>query len=159
MSTLLTDFIRLFNKHDVEVVLVGGWAAILHGSARATIDIDFVYSRSDENLMRLAEALASHSPYLRDAPAGLPFTWDVATIKAGLNFTLSTDLGSLDLMGEIAGGGTYQQLLPFTQLLQTEICPIRCVTLECLIQLKRAAGRPKDLEALAELNVLLDERN
>jgi predicted nucleotidyltransferase len=95
---------------------------------------------------------------LRGAPPGLPFRWDERTIQAGLNFTLTTTLGDLDLLGEVAGGGLYEQLLPFTQ--EMEAFGVRClfVTLEKLIQLKRAAGRPKDLEAIAELQTLLDER-
>jgi predicted nucleotidyltransferase len=58
----------------------------------------------------------------------------------------------------VAGGGTYEQLLPFTQELETFGIRCRFVTLERLIQLKRAAGRPKDLEAIAELQALLEER-
>ena len=76
----------------------------------------------------------------------------------GLNFTLTTRLGSLDLLGEVAGGGSYQQLLPFSQEVEVFDCRVRVVTLEKLIQLKRAAGRPRDLEATAELQALLDHR-
>jgi predicted nucleotidyltransferase len=79
-------------------------------------------------------------------------------LKSGLNFTLTTTLGDLDLLGEVAGGGSYEQLLPFTQELETFDVRCRFVTLEKLIQLKRAAGRPKDLEAVAELQALLEER-
>ncbi|MBI1917891.1 MAG: hypothetical protein HYS12_24615 [Planctomycetes bacterium] len=88
----------------------------------------------------------------------MPFRWDERTIQAGLNFTLTTTLGDLDLLGEVAGGGSYEQLLPDTQ--EMEAFGVRCafVTLEKLIQLKRAAGRSKDLEAIAELQALLEER-
>jgi predicted nucleotidyltransferase len=75
-----------------------------------------------------------------------------------LNFTLTTSLGDLDLLGEVTGGGNYDQLLPFTLEMETFGVPCRFVTLEKLIQLKRAAGRPKDLEALAELQCILEER-
>lgn len=76
----------------------------------------------------------------------------------GLNFTLTTSIGALHLFGEVAGGGTYAELLPYTDEIQLFDVNCRCVTLERLIQLKRAAGRPKDLEAIAELQALLDER-
>ena len=79
--------------------------------ARVTFDVDFVYSRTRENIERIAVALAPHSPHLRDAPPGLPFAWDVRTISSGLNFTLTTKLGDVDLFGEVAGGDTYQDLL------------------------------------------------
>ena len=75
-----------------------------------------------------------------------------------INFTLTTSLGDLDLLGEVAGGGDYGQLLPFSQDVQSQGVTCRCVTLERLIQLKRAAGRPKDLEVIAELQALLEER-
>ena len=91
---------------------MGGVAAAADGAARATYDVDVVYGRSPENLARLAAALTPLAPYLRGAPPGLPFRWDAVTISHGLNFTLTTTLGDLDLLGEIVGGGGYEQLLP-----------------------------------------------
>ena len=67
-------------------------------------------------------------------------------------------MGDLDLLGEVPGGGTYEQLMPFTQELTIFGTTCRTVTLERLIQLKRAAGRPKDIEAIAELQALLEAR-
>lgn len=158
MIATLDDVVRLLNEHHVEFIVIGGWAAALHGSARSTSDVDVVYSRTPENIRRLAAALQSHQPYLRGAPPGLPFRWDERTIQSGLNFTLTTDLGDLDFLGEVAGGGSYQQLLPSTQEVTVTGLTCRCVTLDRLIQLKRAAGRPKDLEVIAELQSILDER-
>ena len=94
----------------------------------------------------------------RGAPPGLPFRWDVATLERGLNFTLTTEIGDLDLLGEIAGGGTYDNLLADSVSIQVFGIECRCLGLARLIQVKRAAGRVKDLEALAELEVLLEER-
>jgi len=143
---------------QVEFVLIGGLAANLHGSARVTLDVDVVYARNRDNIGRVVEALRSFTPYLRGAPPGLPFTWDEKTIRMGLNFTLTTTLGDIDLLGEVAGGGNYEQLLPHSLELEAFGMKLRCVTLERLIQLKRAAARPKDWEALAELQALLEER-
>lgn len=142
----------------VEFILIGGVAGNVHGSARLTYDLDVVYSRSRENIRRLTETLKPFSPYLRGAPPGLPFTFDERTIRSGLNFTLTTELGDFDLLGEVAGGGTYEALRPFTQRVKEGDVTFDCVTLERLIQLKRAAGRPKDLEAIAELQAILEER-
>jgi predicted nucleotidyltransferase len=64
----------------------------------------------------------------------------------------------LDLLGEVAGGGTYEQLLPHSVEVSAFGCKFLCVSSERLIQLKRAAGRPRDLEAIAELQALLEER-
>ncbi len=70
-----------------------------------------MYQRSRDNIDRLVAALNDLSPYLRGAPAGLPFLWDAETVARGLNFTLTTALGSLDLFGEITGGGRYEDLV------------------------------------------------
>jgi hypothetical protein len=156
----MTDFeglVRHLAAAGVEFVLVGGFAGTVHGSPRITIDLDISYSRSPDNLRRLAAALEPLSPYLRGAPPGLPFRLDAATLARGLNFTLTTTLGDLDLLGEIAGGGTYERLLPRTRRLTVAGVQIQVVTLAQLIRLKRAAGRPKDLEAIAELEALLEE--
>jgi hypothetical protein len=120
--------------------------------------VDLVYARDADNIHRLVEALRPWQPYLRGVPPGLPFRWDDATVAAGLNFTLTTTHGNLDLLGEVTGGGRYEELLPFTQEVTAFGITCRIVTLGQLIQLKRAAGRPKDLEAIAELQALLEER-
>ncbi len=144
-------------RAEIKFVLVGGVAATLHGSARLTQDVDIVYSRDADNLRRIVQALAPLEPYLRGAPPGLPFRLDERTLSAGLNFTLSTSAGDIDLLGEIAGAGNYQALAPNT--ITVELFGLRCLCLDLptLISAKIASGRPKDLEAVAELRALLDE--
>ena len=157
----MTDFstlLRTLHDRDVAYILVGGAAATVHGSARLTLDVDVVYRRTPDNLARIVEALAPYAPGLRGAPADLPFQWDVETLERGLNFTLTTMIGPIDLLGEIAGAGTYAQLLPDTEEVTAFGVACRCVTLERLIHLKRSAGRVRDLEAIAELEALREER-
>lgn len=158
MIISLEEVIRLMQSQEVRYIVIGGWAAIIHGNARSTNDVDLVYARDPDNIRRLVEALKPWKPYLRGAPPGLPFRWDEATVRAGLNFTLTTEHGDLDLLGEVSGGGTYEQLLPFTQEVEAFGLICRVVTLERLIQLKHAAGRSKDLLVIAELQALLEER-
>ena len=156
----MTDFaalLRALTEGGVEFIVIGGMAAVAHGSAHVTVDLDIVYGRSDENMERLAVSLAPLSPYLRGVPAGLPFCFDRATIRAGLNFTLVTTVGDLDILGEAAGAGTFENLLPRSIVRQVFGLPCRFVDLETLIHLKRSAGRPKDLERVAELEALLEE--
>jgi hypothetical protein len=157
----MTDFaalIRLLAHNHIQFILIGGAAATAHGSARLTQDLDIVYQRERGNMARLASCLAPHKPYLRGAPPGLPFSWDADTIMRGLNFTLMTDLGAIDLFGEITGGGGYEDLLPDTITLNVFGVSCRCLSLKRLIEVKRAAGRPHDLEAMAELEALLEEQ-
>ena len=156
----MTDFralIRLLTENNVDFIIVGGAAATAHGSARLTLDLDVVYGRDTENMQRLVEALRSIQPYLRGAPPGLPFEWSVETIRRGLNFTLTTTLGALDVLGEIVGGGGYKELLPDTIEIEVAGVKCKCLDLQRLIEVKRAAGRPKDLEVIAELEQILSE--
>ncbi len=156
----MTDFAGLLKAlaaSKVDFLIVGGAAATVHGSARLTQDLDVVYSRDAANLDRLASALAPLHPSLRGAPPGLPFRLDPPTLRAGLNFTLTTELGDLDLRGEIAGGGSFRDLR--SDSIEVEIFGFRCLCLGLskLIAVKRAAGRPKDLEVAAELEAIRDE--
>jgi hypothetical protein len=157
----VTDFARLLaalTLANVEFIVIGGFAATAHGSAHVTVDLDLVYGRTPDNMKRLADALRPLRPYLRGAPPGLPFEFDREAIERGLNFTLTTMLGDLDVLGEVAGGGTYETLLPRSELRELFDLECRFVDLETLIHLKRAAGRPKDLERIAELEALREER-
>jgi len=149
--------VELLSDAKVELILIGGLAAQAHGSARLTQDIDFIYRRTPENIARLVTALAPHAPYLRGAPPGLPFRFDAATVQRGLNFTLTTTLGDLDLLGDMTGGGTYEQVIEHTLALDVFGRVIRVLDLPALIRAKRAAGRPKDIETIAELETLLVE--
>lgn len=149
--------IEILHSTGVEFILIGGLAAVAHGAAYVTNDVDVLYRRTQENMERLASALAPYSPYLRGAPPGLPFRWDVDTIRRGLNFTLTTTVGILDLLGEVTGGGNYEDVLPFTTRLNVFGTETVCADLPTLIRLKRAAGRAKDLAILADLEALLEE--
>jgi hypothetical protein len=117
-----------------------------------------VYRRSPTNLTRIVNALRAQSPYLRGAPPGLPFEWSETTLRMGLNFTLETAVGELDLLGEVTGGGSYENLIEQTIEINVFEVRCRCLDLPALIQTKRAAGRPKDIEAIAELEAILEEQ-
>jgi hypothetical protein len=157
----VTDFARLLQAlcdADVDFIIVGGLAAAVHGSSRLTQDVDIVYDRSEPNLQRLAGALAPFDPYLRGAPEGLPFEWSDNTLRRGLNFTLITSIGAIDLLGEIVGGGGWRELRENAAETTLFGCRCLCLDLDGLIRAKRAAGRPKDLDTVAELEALLEER-
>lgn len=157
MTIVPTDYGRLIaslDKGAVEFIVIGGVAANAHGSPRFTQDVDVVYARSDDNLDRIVRVLRPLEPYLRGAPPGLPFEWSAKTLKRGLNFTLTTNAGSLDLLGEIVGGGTYEELHAHSSLMRIFGRDVRVLDLDALIRAKRSAGRPKDFEAIAELELL-----
>ena len=154
-ETLLRELV----SHDVSFIVIGGVAGLVHGSARVTYDLDVVYDRSRENLDRVVAALAGLKPYLRGAPPGLPFIWDRKTLERGMNFTFVTSLGEIDLLGEMTGGGSYTDLAPHATEVELYGSKCLCLTLNQLIRAKRAAGRPKDFEALAELEAIREEQS
>jgi hypothetical protein len=140
----------------VDFAIIGGWAAILHGGANVTNDLDVCYSRQPENLKRLAGALAPFHPRLRDLPGDLPFVWDAATLRNGTNFTLSTDFGGIDLLAEVSGLGGFEEVKATSVLVHVFDRDVWTLDLPSLIKAKRAAGREKDLRALPELEGLLE---
>lgn len=151
-SPTAPDFRRLVEAladGGVEFVLVGGVALILHGAPRTTGDLDVCYARTDENLARLSAAIAPLSPYLRGAPPGLPFRLDPKTLRAGLNFTLTTSAGDLDLLGELTGVGRYADLSSDAVKIQLYGREVSVISLDRLEASKKAAGRVKDLGDLA----------
>ncbi len=157
----MTEFGRLLPvliQGNVRFILIGGVAAAVHGSARATFDIDVVYDRDPQNIERLVRTMQEFKPYPRGAPEGLPFSWSVESVRNGLNFTLTTSIGSIDLFGEIVGGGGYKDLLPDAKTIAVFGVQCLCLSVDRLIQVKRAAGRPKDLEVVAELEAIRNEQ-
>jgi predicted nucleotidyltransferase len=150
------EFIEILNKAGVEYVVIGGVAMVAHGSARATFDLDLCYRRSIQNIETLCRAIQPFRPRLRGAPSDLPFQFDTRTVRAGLNFTLATDIGDIDLLGEVAGLGLYDAVFAASQVKQVSGTECRILSLDGLIRAKRAAGRKKDLEALKELQGLKD---
>jgi len=137
--------------HDTEFVIVGAVALVLHGSGRVTRDLDICYARNHENLGRLSAALVRFSPTLRGAPPDLPFKLDVATLQSGLNFTLATSAGDLDLLAELAGLGGFQVVRRLSDPMDLYDHRVHVLSLEGLERAKRAAGRLKDLLDLAEI--------
>jgi hypothetical protein len=154
MTTDAVGIVRALLAQQVEFIVVGGQAMRAHGSAYITEDIDLCYRRTPANIAALAAACAPLHPYLRGAPAGLPFRFDDPTIQAGLNFTLTTDLGDVDFLGEVTGIGSYERMLPLSEEKSLFGLTVRILSLEGLILAKTAAGRRQDRLHLLELEEL-----
>jgi hypothetical protein len=154
VSTEFRALIEALGRAQVDFVLIGGVAVVAHGHLRATLDLDICYARTAENLERLAAALAPFHPTLRGAPGDLPFRLDARTLRSGLNFTLSTDVGDVDLFGEVTGVGSYAEVARGAVDLELYAHSVRVASLEVLERAKRAGGRAKDLldlEAIREI--------
>lgn len=152
--TRFAQLLRRLTEAHVEFVVVGGLAVIAHGHPRTTLDVDVCYARTPENLKRLVAALAPIRPRLRGAPPELPFFWDERSLRNGLNFTLVTDEGDIDLLGEVTGVGGYGDIAIPADEIELDGMRVRIMNLDDLMRSKAAAGRAKDLvdlEALREI--------
>ena len=134
-----------------DFVIVGAVALVLHGSARITRDLDICYARDAANLKALAGALAPFRPTLRGAPPDLPFVLDARTLHAGLNFTLTSSAGDIDLLGELSGLGGFAVVRRVSVPMTVYGRDVRVLSLAGLERAKRAVGRLKDVADLAEI--------
>ena len=148
------EVISALVAQNVRFVIIGGVAMRLQGGMHITDDIDVCYARDNENFITLAKALAPYHARLRGVPEDLPFILDARTLKSGLNFTLRTDLGDLDILGEAAGVDTFEGLWERASIMDIHGMTVRVASLDDLIAMKRAANRPKDQRHLLELEAL-----
>ena len=156
--------LRSLIDHEVRFIVVGGLAAQAHGSPSLTGDLDICYSRDATNLHRLAATLLDLAAIRRGLPADTPKLppLDARALRAGGLFTLTTSAGDFDLLADPDPGFDYHTLL--TTAVTTTVAghPVRVASLDALIAMKRAAGRPKDrieLEILGALREELDRRD
>ena len=144
--------------HEVDFVLIGGMAGVARGSSYPSFDVDIAYERGRENLVRLAAALRELGATLRGAPPDVPFIVDAKTLENGANFTFTTHYGSLDILTDPSGAPVYADLRRGAGAeLLVEGRAIRVCSLDHLIAMKEAAGRPKDLLMASEYRVISDE--
>ena len=149
--------LRTLVDHRVRFVLIGGYAAALRGSPMMTGDVDVCYARDPENLERLATALIALDARLRGAPADAPFLLDAAALAAGDHFTFSTSVGPIDCIGTPAGTEGFAELDAAASEMDLDGLVVRVASLDDLIRMKRATGRPQDRIAVEWLSALRDE--
>lgn len=147
------------SRGGVDFVVIGGVAGGVHGSAIGTQDLDVAYARDRENLERLADVLRDVGAHLRrtNVPDDLPFALDADTLWRGSNFTFATRFGSFDILGDPAGSPPYEQLRADAIEFPIGEQRARAASLDHLIAMKLAAGRPRDLVAAMEYRQLSDE--
>lgn len=152
----LGRLLSVLRSHGVEFFVVGGVAAALQGAPVLTQDVDILYLLDEENVQRLKRALDELNAIARDDPRNLRF--DETHLRTRGHKLAATDAGPLDVLGTINDEKSYGDLLPFTEELEVLGHPVRVLSLERLIDLKRELGRPKDLAMLPVLEATLRER-
>jgi hypothetical protein len=158
-SSLEADrLLQVLTDRGVDFVVVGGMAGLAHGSAYPTFDLDVAYDRGRANLERMASALRDLQVTLRGVPADLPFQVDARTLANGANFTFDSPHGSFDILGDVAGISTYDELRRDALVATIEGRDVRVASIDHLIAMKRAANRPKDQMMVEEYIVIADEQ-
>jgi predicted nucleotidyltransferase len=136
--------IEVLSKQQVEFIIIGGMAAVAQGAPVTTFDLDICYRREPKNIKRLVDALSEFNPKLRNAPKELPFIFDKNTIEYGCNFALSTDVGDIDLFGEVEGVGGYDEIKNKAIKLEIFGFKVDVMHISDLIKAKEKMMRPKD---------------
>jgi len=149
--------LRTLNEHDVRYIVIGAFAGRLLGSPTLTRDLDICYARDKPNLNALATSLRELRARLRGVEEGVPFRLDALTLERGDSFTFVTDAGDLDLLGTPAGTNGYDDLARSAETLDLDGLEVLVASIDDLIRMKRAAGRPKDLIEAEVLGALRDE--
>ena len=146
--------VKALADNQVKFIVVGAYAAILQGATLRTDDLDLCYERTSHNYKKIIRALARFRPRLRDIPEHLKAPFDEQSLAQGTNFTLSTDLGNLDLLAEMSGVGGYTQIATDAKPIKVGNVICQVASLDTIIRSKEAADRPKDRVTLPELKAL-----
>jgi hypothetical protein len=157
-SLKLRTLLEVLERNAVDFIVIGGVAGIVHGSAYPTYDFDLLYSRDEKNLERLAAALVELHVTLRNAPPDLPFQIDARTLAAGSNFTFDSNVGAFDILGHADGMRDYETMRADSVREELWGVSVRVASIDDLIRMKRAAGRPKDKSMAEELTALVEDQ-
>jgi hypothetical protein len=154
-----TRLLRALVDGQVNFVVIGGVAAVLHGSARNTFDLDICFASDPSNLEALGATLVGLEARLRGVPDPVPFVPDAAALKRVDVLTLTTTAGDLDVLRVPTGAPRYDVLRAHADRYDVGGFEVRVASVEDLIAMKSAAGRPKDLGDVEELEAILRLRS
>ena len=147
--------LRALTARGVDFVVIGGLAAVLHGSPRNTQDMDICFATDRVNLDALGDVLVGLGARLARVKDDVPFVPDAGTLENVEVLTLETDAGKLDVMARPAGFPGYDELRAAAERIEVEGMPFLIAGIPDLLAMKSAVGRPKDLADIAELTAIL----
>jgi hypothetical protein len=147
----LKDLLCLLADSDIPFVVVGGYAARMHGTSLLTEDIDICAVLSPENVEKLRKLLAPFHPVHRMTPQKLSFIQFPEDISRVNNLYIKTDMGQIDLLGSVSGVGDFDSVSK--NAVEVTLFGRKCkvISLDDLIKAKKFVGRPHDLETVKQL--------
>ncbi len=153
MESLL-NLLKILTESDIDFVIIGGFAAMIYGSSQVTQDIDLCIAMNPENIEKFRKTLGPYHPVHRMTPQKLSFLKHPEELKGIKNLYVKTDLGVLDILGELPGVGSYSEIA--SRAIDTEFLghKVKLVSIDDLIKSKKIVGRPKDHATVLELNVI-----
>lgn len=151
----LTTLLSRLAASGVEFVLVGGLAAVAQGAPVTTFDVDIVHARTPTNIDQLMTFLGSVGARYRGRPGGDPLPPSRTALEGPGHSLFMTDLGPLDVLGEIESGLSFDDLLPDTVSVELAGTPVRVLSLSAIVRNKRQSTHPKDQQVLAVLEETL----
>jgi hypothetical protein len=152
------DILKRLLQNDVACVLVGGLAAVAHGASTMTQDIDICLRFDEDNLRKLLKALDGLHPHVRAGAGLMPLgDYEVKRLAELGNLYVRTDLGELDLLGQVAGIGGYEDAKAQAVGIELFGLPCSILSLDALIRSKEAMDRPKDRQVALELRAIREK--
>jgi hypothetical protein len=149
-----TDLLGRLNRQKVEYVIIGGFAAILHGGTIVTEDVDICCRFTSGNLLRLQKAFSGFHPVHRITPKRLPLRLTAKNCRGLKNLYIETDWGVVDCLGEVLGIGDYAAVRKESVVVKLPFGSCRVLSLDALIKSKEAMNRPRDREAVIQLRAI-----
>lgn len=148
------EILASLTARGVDFVVIGGIAAVLHGSARNTFDLDVCFATDEANLRALGRVLMALDARLKGVDDEVPFVPDAATLKRVKVLTLTTTAGELDVLAAPAGSPGYEKLRARADRMEIGEVQVLVASIDDLLAMKRAAGRAKDLADVEELEAI-----
>ena len=148
------EILRRLVERGVDFVVIGGIAAVLQGSARNTFDLDICFATDDANLAALGDVLTALGARLKGVNEDVPFVPDPRTLGQVEMLTLVTALGELDVLTRPPGAPSYEELRRNADRYDLGGFNVSVASVDDLIAMKEAAGRPKDLLDIEDLEAI-----
>lgn len=150
----LLALIRVILAEDPDVILIGGLAMRMQGGGHVTDDVDFAFKRTRDTVHKKVKALAPYQPRPLNWPEGVPYVWDEQMLQGMTTAVMETKIGRVDFLAEPDGAPPFDQLQSRATRFDVDGKVLRVASIDDLIAMKRAAGRPKDLAHIHELETI-----